>query len=85
MATTAAGTGPVSTWKTGRTTYAADGLPSRRSGPMTYADGHLFVLGEQGDVALVPATPAGFTIKSRFQLPSAGQGPLWAHPVIHAG
>lgn len=70
---------------TGKTVYSADGPPGRRSGTLTYADGMLYLLGDQGTVALVPPNPDRFEITSRFQLPAGGKGPTWAHPVVCGG
>src|SRR5262249_19835139 len=38
-------------------------------GSVCYADGRLYVHGEEGDVALVEATPEGYREKGRFTLP----------------
>ena len=54
-------------------------------GSMVYADGHLTCLGEGAHVALVEATPDGYTEKGRFRLPRGGKGPSWAHPVVVHG
>ena len=49
-----------------------------------YADGNLYVLGEDGVMALVEATPAGYREKSRFEI-SRGQYPTWTPPLISNG
>jgi hypothetical protein len=50
-------------------------------GTLTYADGHLYLLGEGNAVGLAEASPAAYVEKGRF--PIADQGwPSWAHPVI---
>jgi outer membrane protein assembly factor BamB len=46
------------------------------------AGDHLIVLTEDGDVALVNATPAGHQELARF---SAIEGKTWNHPVIADG
>jgi hypothetical protein len=54
-------------------------------------DGHLVVLGEYGDVALVRATPERYDEVSRTRLrdPAAGgellAPPCWAAPVVARG
>jgi outer membrane protein assembly factor BamB len=53
-------------------------------GSVTYADGHLYVYGERGGVALVEATPAGYKEKSRFSIPP-GEFNTWTPPVIANG
>ncbi len=54
-------------------------------GSLCYADGHLYVLSETGDVALVEATPAEYKEKSQFKLPDRSSAPSWTHPVIANG
>lgn len=71
-------------WETGEKTYDAKG-PGKRSAATSYADGMLYLLGDDRKVALVPATPGGFEITSQFELPKGPEGPTWAHPVIHGG
>ena len=53
-------------------------------GSLTYADGHLYILGEQNTVGLAEATPAGYREKGRFTIPDQGL-PSWAHPVVSGG
>jgi outer membrane protein assembly factor BamB len=53
-------------------------------GSLTYADGHLYVMGEDNVVGLAEATPAGYREKGRFQIPDEGW-PSWAHPVVSGG
>lgn len=55
---------------------------------VAYADGNLYVHGENGDVALVEATPKAYIEKGRFTPPSPperGQSKAWAYPVISNG
>jgi outer membrane protein assembly factor BamB len=58
------------------------------------ADGLLFLHGENGDVALVEATPAGYREKGRFTPPNqpsrrpgtpSAQSKTWPHPVLSDG
>ncbi len=53
-------------------------------GSVTYADGKLYLLSEDGVVGLAEATPAGYKEKSRFQIPR-GDFPTWTPPVISGG
>jgi outer membrane protein assembly factor BamB len=54
-------------------------------GSLIYADGHLYVRGERGGMALVEATPAAYAEKGRFRPPRSGAGHAWSHPVIAGG
>ena len=49
-----------------------------------YADGHLYIQGENNVVGLVEATPSGYVEKGRFEIPDRG-APSWAHLVISDG
>ncbi|MBD3183024.1 PQQ-binding-like beta-propeller repeat protein [Candidatus Poribacteria bacterium] len=71
--------------ETGETMYSVDGLPAKASGTLTYADGMLYLLGQPGNVALMPASPDGFNIVSKFQLPEDSKGTAWAYPVVCGG
>ncbi len=72
-------------FKTGKTMYAVEGLPGKRSGTQTYADGMLYLLSDTGTAALMPPSPRGFRPVSQFPLPAGGEGPVWAHPVVSNG
>jgi len=54
-------------------------------GSLTYADGHLYVRGENGKVALVEASPVKYEEKGRFTQPDRSQQPAWPHPVVANG
>ena len=62
-------------------------------GPLTYADGNLYLLGENNVVGLAEATPAGYREKGRFTPPNppkkkqAGQFAerAFTYPVIANG
>jgi outer membrane protein assembly factor BamB len=69
-------------WKTGKKTCAAKGVGK---GSLTAADGLLYTMSEGGKVGLVEATPQEFKLISQFKLPSGGEGPSWAHPVVCGG
>ncbi len=53
-------------------------------GSVTYADGHLYIQGENSTVGLAEATSAAYREKGRFTIPQKGQL-SWAHPVISDG
>jgi outer membrane protein assembly factor BamB len=53
-----------------------------------YADGRLYLHGENGEVALVEATPEAYREKGRFKPtdpPDRGSSKAWAYPVIANG
>ena len=53
-------------------------------GSVTYADGHLYIQGENSLVGLAEASPTGYREKGRFAIPEKRQL-SWAHPVISDG
>jgi outer membrane protein assembly factor BamB len=53
-------------------------------GSVTFADGSLYLQGENNMVGLAEATPTGYREKGRFTIPDKGL-PSWAHPVVSAG
>jgi outer membrane protein assembly factor BamB len=53
-------------------------------GTLTYADGNLYLLGEDNLVGLAAASPAGYQERGRFHIPDQGL-PSWAHPVVSGG
>jgi outer membrane protein assembly factor BamB len=53
-------------------------------GSLTFADGNLYILGENNVVGLAEATPEGYKEKGRFQIADQGW-PSWAHPVVCGG
>ena len=63
-----AGVGLVAVeWATGKLKWQAESIGR---GSVAYADGLLFLHGENGDVALVEATPEGYREKGRFTPPA---------------
>ena len=55
---------------------------------LCYADGRLYLHGENGEVALVEATPEAYHEKGRFKPtdpPDRGASKAWAYPVIANG
>jgi outer membrane protein assembly factor BamB len=53
-------------------------------GSVSYADGHLYLQGEDNLVGLAEATPAGYREKGRFRIADEGL-PTWSHPVVSGG
>ncbi|WP_430816335.1 PQQ-binding-like beta-propeller repeat protein [Carboxylicivirga sp. RSCT41] len=71
-------------WNSGETQYETT-WEGKSKGSIITADGMLYCLDEKrGFVGLVPATPEKFEVKSEFKI-TKGEGPFWAHPVIHNG
>jgi outer membrane protein assembly factor BamB len=54
-------------------------------GSVACADGRLYVRGEDGPVALVEATPAGYRDRGRFRQPLRSSMKAWPHPVVAGG
>jgi len=71
-------------FKTGRLVWRDEGVGK---GSLTYADGHLYLRSEGGNgtIALVEATPRGYTETSRFDQPGRSRENSWSHPVIAEG
>jgi outer membrane protein assembly factor BamB len=68
-------------WKTGEQKYASQDIAK---GNVIYADGMLYCYSEKGELALVPATPAGFNIAGKAKV-ELGSAQHWAHLVISNG
>lgn len=62
----------------------AERSPSRGSASVIYADGQIIFRYDRGELVLLEATPEAMRIKGRFKA-IRGDGPAWAHPVIHQG
>lgn len=55
---------------------------------LCYADGHLYLHGENGEVALLEATPEAYREKGRFTppgQPDRGSSKAWTYPVVANG
>ena len=85
------GTGLVAVeFATGKLKWQSEGIGR---GSVAFADGLLFLHGENGDVALVEASPEAYREKGRFTPPAQPKrkrlGPMpekaWAYPVIANG
>jgi len=58
------------------------------AGSVCFAEGNLYVHGENGDVALVEASPESYREKGRFtppEPPDRGRSKAWAYPVVANG
>jgi len=69
-------------FKTGQIVWQDRGVGK---GSITYADGLLYCRCEDGPVALVEATPAGYQERGRFSQPERSNKKAWPHPVIAGG
>ena len=70
-------------WETGETKYERDW--DKNKGSVGYADGMLYCYQEEdGNLALVKATPEKFEITSSFEI-TMGEEQHWAHPIICDG
>ncbi|HUT34884.1 MAG TPA: PQQ-binding-like beta-propeller repeat protein [Planctomycetota bacterium] len=69
-------------WQTGKLMHSE---PTGVGGSVTYADGMIYAMDERGRVMLIQPSPAGRRVVSQFQLPKAGPGLFWAHPVVSGG
>ena len=58
--------------------------PGTGSAATTAVDGHLIFRYQNGQVALIEATPSEYKLKGSF-MPVFQQGNSWAHPVVVAG
>jgi len=66
-----------------------------KTGSLTYADGRLYLLTDDGVAALIAASPKGWEEHGRFKLPeeaksrqslkSSNQAGVWTHPVVANG
>jgi outer membrane protein assembly factor BamB len=66
-------------FKTGKIVWQDKGVGK---GSVTYADGMLYCRCEDGPIALVEATPAGYKEHGRFKQPDRSSTKSWPHPVI---
>jgi outer membrane protein assembly factor BamB len=71
-------------WKTGTERWRGRGKQARGSASLTAADGNLYVHWANGYVALVPATPKGFSEKGGFKIPNSTTN-SWSHPAVVDG
>jgi outer membrane protein assembly factor BamB len=74
-------------FKTGRIKWSERSIAP---GALCYADGRLYLHGENGGVALIEATPEAYRERGRFTPPDQprranGMEKAWAYPVIADG
>jgi len=71
-------------FKTGNAVWQENKLGK---GSLTYADGMLYLRDQdgKGTVALIEATPKGWSEKGRFDQPDRSDKNSWAHPVVANG
>jgi len=67
-------------WETGEARYESRSVG--RGSSLTWAEGLIYLLCERGDMLLIRPNPEKFDVISQFHLPEAGEGLVWAHPVI---
>ena len=72
-------------WKTGKMAWGPDRGPGDGSAAVLYADGRLYFRYDNNVMALIEASPAGYSLKGAFNLPKGTSTPGWQHPVIHNG
>jgi outer membrane protein assembly factor BamB len=53
-------------------------------GTVTFADGRLYLLGENNVLGLADASPSGYRERGRVEIPDSGL-PSWAHPAVSDG
>jgi outer membrane protein assembly factor BamB len=69
-------------WSTGKVAWKNRSVGK---GSVTYAEGLLYVLSENGVMGLVRATPTEYQEVSRFKVPSLTGKPTWTYPIIAGG
>jgi outer membrane protein assembly factor BamB len=69
-------------WRSGEVRYE---LKQLTTGAAVYADGLLYCLAEDGQVALLKPTPRKFEINGQFRLLPEKAYDAWAHPVLLHG
>jgi outer membrane protein assembly factor BamB len=70
---------------TGNVIWRADRPVASGSAGIVYADGNLVFRHQEGRVALVEATPAGYKLRGSFDQPDRSGANAWSHPVIANG
>lgn len=70
---------------TGKVVWKADRPVASGSAGVVYADGNLVFRHQEGRVALVEATPAGYKLHGSFDQPDRSSANAWSHPVIANG
>jgi hypothetical protein len=68
--------------KTGSVRYENNILAK---GSVLYADERLYVLSEEGEMALLRPRESDFKFEGKFRLVPGKKTDVWTHPVIHDG
>jgi outer membrane protein assembly factor BamB len=71
--------------KTGKVVWNQDRGPGSGSAAVVYADGNMYFRYDNGQMALIQASPAGYKVKGAFPIPHKGGHPSWSHPVVAGG
>lgn len=71
-------------WKTGKVVWEKERGPGKESAAVIAADGNLYFRYQDGVMALIEASPAGYAEKGVFKL-ATKNGPSWPHPAIYDG
>jgi outer membrane protein assembly factor BamB len=72
-------------WKTGEVAWGGKKRgPGSGSAGVVYADGNLIFRYQNGEVALIEATPDEYKLKGSFK-PAVQERESWAHPVVAGG
>lgn len=71
--------------KTGKIVWGGNQRgPGSGSAAVVYADGQLYFRYQDGQMALISASPAGYQLNGTFKIPDV-KGPSWSHPVVVGG
>jgi outer membrane protein assembly factor BamB len=54
-------------------------------GSLIYADGRLYLYGEDGTIGLADAAPDAYRERGRFSIQTSTSNPAWSHPIITNG
>jgi len=75
-------------FKTGETIFQCAPIDSSykyRNGSLAYADGMFYLYTDDGNMALVEPSDAGFKLAGNLSIENPGKRQTWAHPVIYGG
>ncbi len=75
---------------TGKVVWGRTGKQDVKVGSIVAADGKLYVLGEEGTVAMIEASPKKYNLLGTFELPVRAKvrkpsGKVWSHPSLSDG
>lgn len=72
-------------WKTGKIVWGGDQRgPGNGSAAVAFADGQLYFRYQNGTMALIEASPDGYKLNGKFNIPEV-KNPSWSHPVVWGG